>query len=125
MGTIDVAPYRAPHGAQRDASGTIYVTSDLDRKLIAIDPKARTIAHAIDTGGTTHWIGILPNGTTSYATTIAPAAGTRRPGRTNFANGPFGLCDTGSRQPILFDDRVSEHRPKRPCGSHTSNREDG
>jgi len=68
VGTIDVAPYRAPHGIQLDASGTIYVTSDLDRKLLVIDPKARKITHTIDTEGTTHWIGILPNGNKIYAT---------------------------------------------------------
>jgi YVTN family beta-propeller protein len=68
VGTIDVAPYRAPHGIQLDANGTIYVTSDLDRKLLVIDPKARKITHTIDTEGTTHWIGILPNGTKIYAT---------------------------------------------------------
>ncbi len=67
-GTIDIAPYRAPHGIQIDASGTIYVASDLDRKLVVIDPKARKITHAIDTEGTTHWIGILPNGSKIYAT---------------------------------------------------------
>jgi YVTN family beta-propeller protein len=67
-GTIDVAPYRAPHGIQIDASGTIYVASDLDRKLLVIDPKSRTITHAIDTEGTTHWIGLLPNGSKIYAT---------------------------------------------------------
>jgi len=68
VGTIDVAPYRAPHGIQLDASGTIYVTSDLDRKLLVIDPKARKITHTIDTEGTTHWIGILPDGSKIYAT---------------------------------------------------------
>jgi YVTN family beta-propeller protein len=67
-GTIDVAPYRAPHGIQIDASGTLYVASDLDRKLLVIDPKARKMTQAIDTEGTTHWIGILPNGSKIYAT---------------------------------------------------------
>jgi YVTN family beta-propeller protein len=68
VGSIDVAPYRAPHGIQIDANGTIYVASDLDRKLLVIDPKARKITQAIDTEGTTHWIGILPNGSKIYAT---------------------------------------------------------
>ena len=67
-GVIDVAPYRAPHGIQLDARGTLYVTSDLDRKLLVIDPATRTITHAIDTEGTTHWIGILPDGSKVYAT---------------------------------------------------------
>jgi DNA-binding beta-propeller fold protein YncE len=67
-GSVDVSPYRAPHGIQLDSSGTVYVTSDLDRKLIVIDPKTRKMTKAIDTEGTTHWIGILPNGSKIYAT---------------------------------------------------------
>jgi len=68
IGSIDVAPYRAPHGIQIDANGTLYVCSDLDRKILVIDPKARKITHAIDTEGTSHWIGILPDGSKIYAT---------------------------------------------------------
>lgn len=67
-GTIDVAPYRAPHGIQIDAKGLLYVSSDLDRKLLVIDPVARRVTRAIDTDGTTHWIGILPDGSKIYAT---------------------------------------------------------
>ena len=67
-GSIDISPYRAPHGIQIGPDGTIYVASDLDRKLLVIDPKARKVTKAIDTGGTTHWIGILPNGSKIYAT---------------------------------------------------------
>jgi len=67
-GTIDIAPYRAPHGIQIDANGILYVASDLDRTLLVIDPKARKVIQAIDTEGTTHWIGILPNGSKIYAT---------------------------------------------------------
>jgi DNA-binding beta-propeller fold protein YncE len=37
-------------------------------KLLVIDPKARKVTKAIDTDGTTHWIGILPNGSKIYAT---------------------------------------------------------
>ena len=67
VGTIDVAPYRAPHGIQIDPSGTtLYVACDLDRKVLAIDPKARSIKAAIDTEGTGHWIAILPNGSKLY-----------------------------------------------------------
>lgn len=68
VGSIDTSPYRAPHGIQIGPDGTIYVASDLDRKLLVIDPKARKVTKAIDTGGTTHWIGILPNGSKIYAT---------------------------------------------------------
>src|SRR5678810_688701 len=68
IGSIDVAPYRAPHGIQIDASGMLYVCSDLDRKILVIDPKARKVVHAIDTEGTSHWIGLLPDGSKIYAT---------------------------------------------------------
>jgi YVTN family beta-propeller protein len=68
VGSIDLAPYRAPHGIQIDANGMLYVCSDLDRKLLVIDPKARKVTHAIDTEGTSHWIGILPDGSKIYAT---------------------------------------------------------
>ena len=68
VGSIDTSPYRAPHGIQIGPDGTIYVASDLDHKLLVIDPKARKVTNAIDTDGTTHWIGILPNGSKIYAT---------------------------------------------------------
>src|SRR6478672_9441064 len=51
VGSVDVSPYRAPHGIQLDNQGTVYVTSDLDRKLIVIDPKAHKMTKAIDTEG--------------------------------------------------------------------------
>ena len=38
-GTIDVSPYQAPHGIQIDDAGKIYVTCDLSRKLLVIDPE--------------------------------------------------------------------------------------
>ena len=68
VGSIDTSPYRAPHGIQIGPDGMVYVASDLDRKLLVIDPKSRKVTKAIDTEGTTHWIGILPNGTKIYAT---------------------------------------------------------
>jgi YVTN family beta-propeller protein len=65
-GTIDVTPYRAPHGIQIDARGTLYVTCDLDRKVLVIDPQSRAIRAAIDTEGTGHWIALLPDGSKLY-----------------------------------------------------------
>lgn len=67
-GTIDTSPYRAPHGIQIGPDGMVYVASDLDRKLLVLDPKTRRVTKAIDTEGTSHWIGILPSGTKIYAT---------------------------------------------------------
>src|SRR5262245_60130151 len=48
-GTIDVSPHQAPHGIQIDSNGLLYVTCDLSRKLLVIDPATRTIKAAIDT----------------------------------------------------------------------------
>ena len=60
-GMIDVSPYIAPHGLQIDEHGVLYVTCDLSRKVLVIDPKKRSIEAAIDVEGTGHWIALLPN----------------------------------------------------------------
>jgi YVTN family beta-propeller protein len=65
-GTIDVSPYQAPHGIQIDDAGQIYVTCDLSRKLLVIDPKERKIEAAIDTEGTGHWVAVLPDASKAY-----------------------------------------------------------
>jgi YVTN family beta-propeller protein len=65
-GSIDVSPYQAPHGIQIDSKGTLYVTCDLSRKLLVIDPKKRSIEAAIDTEGTGHWVAVLPDGSKAY-----------------------------------------------------------
>jgi YVTN family beta-propeller protein len=66
-GSIDVSPYQAPHGIQVDRNGILYVTCDLSRKLLVIDPQKRSILAAIDTEGTSHWAAVLPDGTKAYA----------------------------------------------------------
>lgn len=65
-GTIDVAPYQAPHGLQVDNNGTLYATCDLSRKILIIDPKSLKVQAAIDTEGTGHWAAILPDGSKAY-----------------------------------------------------------
>jgi YVTN family beta-propeller protein len=65
-GTIDVSPYEAPHGIQIDDAGKIYVTCDLSRKLLVIDPKTRSIEAALDTEGTGHWAAVLPDARKAY-----------------------------------------------------------
>ena len=65
-GTIDVSPYRAPHGLQVDNNGTLYASCDLSRKLLVIDPKTLKIQAAIDTDGTGHWSAVLPDGSKAY-----------------------------------------------------------
>jgi YVTN family beta-propeller protein len=70
-GKIDVSPYQAPHGIQIDNAGKIYVTCDLSRKLLVIDPnrtdpKKPRIEAAIDTEGTGHWAAVLPDASKAY-----------------------------------------------------------
>jgi YVTN family beta-propeller protein len=65
-GSIDVAPYQAPHGIQIDAAGKIYVTCDLSRKLLVVDPQKGSIEAAIDTEGTGHWVALLPDASKAY-----------------------------------------------------------
>jgi len=66
--TIDVSPYIAPHGIQVDSRGKLYVSCDLSRKLLVIDPKTRAIESAIDTEGTGHWVAVLPDASKAYIT---------------------------------------------------------
>jgi DNA-binding beta-propeller fold protein YncE len=66
VGSIDLAPYQAPHGIQVDASGTLYVACDLSRKVLVLDPRKRRIVTAIDVEGTGHWIALLPDSSKLY-----------------------------------------------------------
>jgi DNA-binding beta-propeller fold protein YncE len=64
--SIDLSPYKSPHGIQIDEQGMLYVTAELDRKLLVVDPKTRKIIAAIDTEGSAHWIALLPDGSKVY-----------------------------------------------------------
>jgi YVTN family beta-propeller protein len=65
-GTIDISPYIAPHGIQIDSRGLLYVTCDLSKKLLVVDPKKKSVEAAIDTEGTGHWVAVLPDGSKAY-----------------------------------------------------------
>ena len=65
-GTIDVSPAIAPHGLRVDDKGTLYAVCDLSRKLLVIDPKAKTVQASIDIDGTGHWLAVLPDGSKAY-----------------------------------------------------------
>jgi DNA-binding beta-propeller fold protein YncE len=60
VGSIDVSPYRAPHGMQVDAAGRLYVACDLDHEVLVIDPASRHIEAAVDVGEAGHWIALAP-----------------------------------------------------------------
>jgi YVTN family beta-propeller protein len=63
---IDLSPYRSPHGVQIDANGLLYVTAELDRKILVVDGKAGRIVDTIDHEGSGHWIAVLPDGHKAY-----------------------------------------------------------
>ena len=65
-GTIDVSPAIAPHGIAIDSKGILYVTCDLSRKLLVIDPQKKSIEASIDTDGTGHFLAILPDASKAY-----------------------------------------------------------
>jgi DNA-binding beta-propeller fold protein YncE len=63
---IDLAPYRSPHGIQIDERGLLYVTAELDRKIVVVDPAAGKVVDAIAHDGSGHWVAVLPDGTKAY-----------------------------------------------------------
>jgi DNA-binding beta-propeller fold protein YncE len=63
---IDLAPYRSPHGIQIDERGLLYVTAELDRKILVVDPAAGRVVDTIDHEGSGHWVAVLPGGKKAY-----------------------------------------------------------
>ena len=63
---IDLRPYRSPHGVQIDGSGTLYVTAELERKVLVVDPQAGRIVATIDHDGSGHWLAVLPDASKAY-----------------------------------------------------------
>jgi YVTN family beta-propeller protein len=63
---IDLSPYRSSHSLQVDERGLLYVTAELDRKLLIVDPEAGRIIDTIDTDGTGHWVALLPDASKAY-----------------------------------------------------------
>jgi YVTN family beta-propeller protein len=63
---IDLSPYRSPHGVQVDERGMLYVTAELDRKVLVVDPDPGRIVATIDHEGAGHWLAVLPDGSKAY-----------------------------------------------------------
>ena len=63
---IDLRPYRSPHGVQIDANGLLYVTAELERKILVVDPQAGRVVATIDHEGSGHWLAVLPDGSKAY-----------------------------------------------------------
>jgi YVTN family beta-propeller protein len=63
---IDLAPYGSPHGIQIDDRGLLYITAEVDRKVLVVDPEAGKIVDVIAHEGSGHWIALLPDGGKAY-----------------------------------------------------------
>ncbi len=113
-GMIDVSPYQAPHGIQIDSAGTLYVTCDLSRKLLVIDPKKRAIEAAIDTEGTGHWVAVLPDASKAYVTnkndrlfvSVIDLKARKMIGRIPAPNGTEGVAASPDGKRVLVADHA-------------------
>jgi YVTN family beta-propeller protein len=111
-GSIDISPYIAPHGLQVDANGVLYATCDLSRKFLVIDPKTRTIAAAIDTEGTGHWIAVLPDGSKAYVAnkndrpfvSVIDIKARKMSGKVSMPNGTQGITVSPDGKSVLAVD---------------------
>jgi DNA-binding beta-propeller fold protein YncE len=110
--TIDVSPYIAPHGIQVDSRGKLYVSCDLSRKLLVIDPKTRAIETAIDTEGTGHWVAVLPDGSKAYVPnkndklfiSVIDLKTRKMIGRIPAANGIQGIAESPDGKRVVASD---------------------
>lgn len=113
-GMIDVSPYQAPHGIQIDDAGTLYVTCDLSRKLLVIDPRKRAVEAAIDTEGTGHWIAVLPDASKAYVTnkndrlfvSVIDLKAHKMIGRVPAPNGTEGIVASPDGKRVLVADHA-------------------
>jgi DNA-binding beta-propeller fold protein YncE len=68
-GSIDVSPYRAPHGMAFDAQGVLWVSCDISGVIVALDVHRREVITAVTTGSFgTHWLTVLASRNKLYAT---------------------------------------------------------
>jgi DNA-binding beta-propeller fold protein YncE len=115
VGSIDVAPSRAPHGMQVDAAGRLYVACDLDHKLLFIDPQTRRIEAVIDTGVTGHWIALAPEQGRIYVSahgsapfiSVVDVKERRVLGRIPIENGTMGITVSPDGHTVLAADAAA------------------
>lgn len=69
IGTIDVSPYRAPHGMAFDSDGVLWVSCDVSGVIAALDVEKREVIAAVTTGSFgMHWLTVLRSKNKLYAT---------------------------------------------------------
>lgn len=109
---IDVTPYRSPHGVQIDALGRLYVTAELDRKILVVDPEAGAVVDTIDHDGSGHWLAVLPNGEKAYVAnkddrpfvSVIDLRARRQIGRISMPNGTQGIAASPDGKRVIAMD---------------------
>lgn len=70
-GTIDLAPYRRPHGLVVREGGRLFVTSETNRALLEVDLAAGKIVRAIPTGQElSHMVAVSADGARAYTANV-------------------------------------------------------
>ena len=111
-GSIDVAPYQAPHGVQVDAKGNVYVACDLSRKVLILDPSKRSVVAAIDVEGSGHWLALLPDASKLYVAnkndklfvSVVDVKSRKMVGRIPMPNGTQGIAASPDGKTVLVAD---------------------
>jgi len=68
VGSLDVSPYKAPHGIVLGADGTLYASCDQSGVIALVDPTTERLKGAIQVESTgPHMIALLPDGTKLYS----------------------------------------------------------
>jgi YVTN family beta-propeller protein len=109
---IDLAPYRSPHGVQIDSRGLVYVTAELDRKILVVDPAAGRVVDTIDHEGSGHWIAVLPDGSKAYVAnkddkpfvTVLDLAARKQVGKVPMPRGTQGITASPDGKRVIAMD---------------------
>jgi YVTN family beta-propeller protein len=109
---IDLSPYRSPHGVQIDANGMVYVTAELDRKILVVDGKAGRVVDTIDHEGSGHWLAVLPDGSKAYVAnkddkpfvTVLDLATRKQVGRVPMPRGTQGITASPDGKRVIAMD---------------------
>ncbi len=112
-GTLDVQPFRAPHGLMLGADGLLYVSCDASGVVVVLDPARGEQLGAIDVGSRgNHMIAMLPDGSKLYAenedqagfVSVMDPRQRRRTGEVPIPSGALGLCASADGAWVLVAD---------------------
>jgi DNA-binding beta-propeller fold protein YncE len=109
--TIDVSPYRAPHGLMLDPNGfnPLYASCDHSGVIAVVDPRAGKVVGAIDADSHgPHMIALLPDGTKLYSeneedpfVSVMEPASRRLVKKVPMPGGSAGICASADGQRVL------------------------